>query len=186
MSALAIPLLHGLVRETDQGLDGAAATADFDHLRQYRYTLTRTWADGLLAVLWIMLNPSTADAFRLDPTVQRCLSRSKSLPGCGSMTIANLYAWRSPFPKMLQEAPDPVGPANDEVLRMLLPLHQAVVVAWGGYQPAEERAREVVSLIRDSGHVPLCLGTTAGGQPRHPGRLAYSVGLREYELEAAA
>jgi hypothetical protein len=190
-----LPLLPGLVRETEADLSGVVASADFDGDRAYRYILTRTWARGLPAVLWVMLNPSTADAFRVDPTAHRCLNRSKSLAAStpvlaqvafGSMTIANLFALRSPCPAALLLAGDPVGPRNDEVLRMLLPLHQAVIVAWGSQPQARDRAREVLAMIAEAGHVPLCLGTTKDGQPLHPGRLAYSVQLREYDLAGAA
>lgn len=189
----AIPLLEGLVREYGGDLGFDPPTADFSWDRVYRYVLTRTWLAAAPAILWIMLNPSKADAFRVDPTVQRCLNRSAGLAaktdicariGFGSMTIANLFAFRSPYPAEL--AGDPVGPRNDEVLRMLLPLHQAVVIAWGTHGARDGRDREVLAMIAEAGHKPLCLGTTHAGQPLHPGRLAYSVELREYEMAGAA
>ena len=55
----------------DHGPDGA--TARFSECCQYRYTLRRVLRDGNWRVVWLMLNPSTADAFKLDPTVTRCV-----------------------------------------------------------------------------------------------------------------
>ena len=52
------------------GLLGAA-TADFSEDLVYRYRLSRVWDAGLPLLGWLMLNPSTADAFRVDPTVNR-------------------------------------------------------------------------------------------------------------------
>ena len=45
--------------------------------RQYRYALWRKWADGP-QVLFVMLNPSTADESVDDPTIRRCISFAKA------------------------------------------------------------------------------------------------------------
>ena len=59
----------------------------------YRYTLGRTWGDGDTCV-FIMLNPSVADAESDDPTIRRCRGFAEAL-GCGSLLVANLYAYRA-------------------------------------------------------------------------------------------
>lgn len=38
--------------------------------RKYRYVLTRTWDETLLNIMFVGLNPSTADETTDDPTIQ--------------------------------------------------------------------------------------------------------------------
>jgi len=53
---------------------------------KYRYLLERKWGIGLPCVTWIMLNPSTADAEKDDPTIRRCIGFSKAW-GYGSLRL---------------------------------------------------------------------------------------------------
>lgn len=55
---------------------------------QYRYQLERTWGFGD-AVTFVMLNPSTADARKDDPTIRRCLSYARSW-GYDGIRVVNL------------------------------------------------------------------------------------------------
>src|SRR4051812_40135006 len=80
---------------------GSAILSDCD---RYRYLLGREWADGPTAV-FVMLNPSTADALHNDPTIRRCL-RYAQVWGCGALMVANLYAWRATDPDDLWTAED--------------------------------------------------------------------------------
>ena len=61
--------------------------------------------------------------------------------------------------------------------------HPRTIVAWGnGIEPERENAMR--KLLRDMSGliVPLCLGRTMQGSPRHPVRLAYGVQLEEWPL----
>ncbi|MCH7808802.1 MAG: DUF1643 domain-containing protein [Planctomycetes bacterium] len=69
---------------------------------RYRYTLRREWGEGRCCV-FIMLNPSDADATETDPTLTRCIGFAKR-EGCGSLLIVNLYALRTPYPAKLEAA----------------------------------------------------------------------------------
>lgn len=133
----------------------------------YRYRLTRTWAAGPAAVM-VMLNPSTADGTHDDPTIRRCLAFAHAW-GCGSLTVVNLYAWRATRPADLWLAADPVGPDNDEHLRLAASTaretNAPLVGAWGASAPAA-RIAEVVAL---PGMERLtALAVTKAGQPKHP------------------
>ena len=46
--------------------------------RKYRYVLTRTWDETLLNIMFVGLNPSTADETTDDPTIRRCINFAKS------------------------------------------------------------------------------------------------------------
>jgi hypothetical protein len=156
-------------RHTEATLDGeTAATAWFDPTRRYRYALTRQWGTGP-AVAFIMCNPSTADAFLIDPTVERCLRHARRW-GAGQLVVLNAFALRSTDPAELYRAADPVGPHNDATIRHYLTgrRYTRVMAAWGVHPQLNGRCRTVADLIRGSGHRPECFKHTKGGHPIHP------------------
>jgi len=135
----------------------------------YRYNLVRDWADDpeSRGMLFVMLNPSTADAVEDDPTIRRCINFAKR-EGCGYLEVVNLFAFRATDPKDMKEAADPVGVENDMVIRQALADADVVVCAWGAHGTFQDRDKEVVDIIRDSGHDAMALGFTKDGLPRHP------------------
>lgn len=139
--------------------------AAFDDERVYRYLLTRAWGPGP-RVLWIMLNPSTADESKLDPTLRRCLGFSRAW-GFDGFEVCNVYALRSTDPKGLWKAADPIGPGNDAAIRAAAERASCVIVGWGNHAKID-RELEVAKLLQDVGQRPCCLGTTDKGAPRHP------------------
>lgn len=141
------------------------ATAAFDETGAYRYLLTRTWGTGDPAV-FVMLNPSTADAFTLDPTVRRCVGFARAW-GAGGLVVANIFALRSTDPQALYDHPDPVGAANDAVLDAL-PVGPRVIAAWGAHGALHGRGHVVAERLTAAGHRLYCLGRTSKGSPRHP------------------
>ncbi len=142
------------------GLDDKTAT--ISDCRCYRYALGRRWADGP-AVLFVMLNPSTADASRDDPTIRRCIGFARAW-GFGSLLVGNLFAYRATAPDEMRAAADPIGPDNDEWLSRLIGRSGLVVAAWGAHGGHLGRDRAVRALRREWVH----LGLTKGGHPRHP------------------
>lgn len=147
-------------------------SADLSPDGVYRYSLARRWNEPMperlpVLDLWIMLNPSTADAEVDDPTIRRCIAFSRSW-GADGLRVVNLFALRSTDPAALQRHPDPIGPKNDATLELLArasrELGGRVICAWGAHPMATERARIVRRLIGPA----VCLGTTKAGAPRHP------------------
>lgn len=134
----------------------------------YRYSLDRTWQHGGPRALFVMLNPSTADAHLDDPTIRRCKGFALAL-GCTGVTVVNLYAYRATKPADLWRAEDPVGPENDEHLADTLTswrdLGWPVIGAWGA-NAEPERVRDVLRLV--DGIEWTALSVTAGGMPGHP------------------
>jgi hypothetical protein len=136
----------------------------FSECGQFRYLLTREFG-GDSTCLFIMLNPSTADAEQNDPTIRRCISFAKR-EGFGRLEVVNLYAFRSASPSVLFSAEDSVGPTNDHEIEVALTRADSVVVAWGNHAE-QERVTKVIELIERSGKVPNCFGLTKLWQPKH-------------------
>ena len=128
----------------------------------YRYALRRSWGSGP-PVMFIGLNPSTADHLTDDPTLRRCISFALRW-GFDSVAVGNLFALRSPDPRELERAPDPVGPENDKWLKRLVEESDTIVAAWGNKGALLDRG----SLIQERFPNLMCLGRTKKGQPRHP------------------
>lgn len=142
-------------------------TALFSPCGRYRYRLGRRWGDGRggATVLWIMLNPSTADEQRDDPTIRRCIGFSRAW-GFGAAEMVNLFALRSTDPGVLRVVADPVGPANGAHILEAAGEAAVLIAAWGGDRFAQARGGEILSHLRDR---PVwCLGLTQSGAPRHP------------------
>lgn len=132
---------------------------------RYRYRLYRCWdsRSELMPVMWLMLNPSTADAAIDDPTIRRCMAFSKAW-GYGSMLVGNLYAYRSTDPAALYaiDYETAVGPENSYHLDLMAQRSAKIVCAWGAH--GEKRRHGPPSCPGGWWH----LGRTKSGQPKHP------------------
>lgn len=148
--------------------------ATFDVTGRYRYRLWRTWDTSLPRVAFVMLNPSTADHRRDDPTIRRCLGFARAW-GYGALVVVNLFAYRTPSVAELARAREPVGPDNDRHLRAARGRAAAVVLAWGVHGALRGRDREALAVLARGRKPLLCLGTTRDGHPRHPLYLRRSV-----------
>ena len=153
--------------------DYVSRWALFSDCEQYRYELGRVWDESLPLIVWILLNPSTADEDNSDATNTRCEHRSKAL-GAGGQVFVNLFALRSVTPDALYTHADPVGPDNDDVI--LENAHRAdrVIAGWGTHGKLNERGEKVSSLIYSAGLRLEHLAMTKDGLPRHPLYLPYS------------
>lgn len=143
------------------------ARASFDPERRYRYRLSRVWDRDLPIVVWVMLNPSTADAFRLDPTIRRVLAFSRDW-GFGGVVVVNLFALRATHPRALLAADDPTGPHNDHAIARAADSADQIALAWGNSGTLLNRAEIVLSSLAHRQDNLLSLGVTKTGQPRHP------------------
>lgn len=150
-------------------------SATFSPCRRYRYALWRTWDAARPGVLFIGLNPSTADEVADDPTIRRCMGYARSW-GYGGVCVANLFAWRATKPADLRAAEDPVGADNDAWLARLADGASLVVAAWGNHGAWLGRSREVAEMLPDL----HCLQRNRSGEPTHP--LYLRRGLRPMPL----
>jgi hypothetical protein len=150
---------------------------------KFRYDLEREFDPKGPWVMFIGLNPSTADAQKDDPTIRREMDFGQGF-GFPNLVKCNLYALRSTDPKGIRTSlVDPVGPDNDDAIRAWVPRVKRIVLAWGYSAKVGKRmltrafAVRVVlrhALAEASGKTEppdvYCLGLTEGKerQPRHP------------------
>lgn len=133
---------------------------------KYRYQLWRIWDKTKPLVLFIMLNPSTADADNDDPTIKRLIGFAKSW-GYGGFYVGNLFAYRSTDPKGLLSQSDPVGWVNGHHLLNMQFKCELIVCAWGN-RPILNKLKQTVfdsTILNKKLH---CIDLSNDGTPKHP------------------
>ncbi len=142
------------------------STAEISGDGLYRWTLTRRWGYGGRAC-WIMLNPSTADAEKDDPTIRSIIKRSQAW-SCGGLVVVNLYPYRTSSPKecrMWATEGEPISGGVEKrnriaVLRAALE-SRIVIAAWGAAPWIQTSIVDGIPLLH-------CIGVTQSGAPKHP------------------
>ena len=143
--------------------DPMLSAATLSLCRRYRYNLWRGWGESESYVMFVGLNPSTADETADDPTIRRCVAYSKSW-GYSRLCMTNLFAYRATQPADMMAAADPVGPANNVWLRELAKGAAVVVAAWGVHGTFRGRHSAVRDLLPGLHYLQL----TKDGHPGHP------------------
>lgn len=155
--------------------------ASFSECTKFRYELGGDLGDQLFGpranaasetrpILWIMLNPSTADASHDDPTIRTCGVFSE-MWGYNRILIGNVYAYRSTDPKamlkLMKAGVDVEGPDNNRVLTEMVgrvrTQNGIVMAAWGTHAH-----RERVKVVQQIAGRMMCLKTNKDGSPVHP------------------
>lgn len=142
-------------------------SAELSPDRLYRYALWRRWGDSskeeFRYVMFVGLNPSTADEVEDDPTIRRCIGFARAW-GYDGLCMANLFAFRTKDTGKLLAQADPVGPGNDSALLRLSESAAIVVAAWGtlgGHLGRDKAVRKLLPSLH-------CLRLTKEGHPWHP------------------
>lgn len=148
---------------------------------EYRFTLHRRWANGPL-LAWVMLNPSTADEKKDDPTIQRIMRFSYRW-GYGALVVVNLYPFRSSHPREMKKWRDKIDWASLEpsaertayyrnagIAAKAAAEADGVVVAWGATAFINDVKYwcDLAEIEADREIDWLCLGVTQDGAPKHP------------------
>lgn len=154
------------------------AEARFSHDGLMRYSLRRfvtaervSWR----SVAFVLLNPSTADAFKLDPTVGRCVKWA-AMWGFDACEIANVFALRSPWPADLYTANREgralgVDNVNDAHILSMCERADLVVVGYGNHGDDARlgrRGSKVISMLAGEWIELHHLGLNKDGSPKHP------------------
>jgi hypothetical protein len=153
-------------RDLDSRHDPASGSgAVYSPRGQWRYLLWRVESRRAAMLGMGLLNPSTADHLRDDPTIRQCRLRARRA-GAKGVLVWNLFAYRATKPADLKRADDPVGPDNNAAIALAVELTRRTILAWGVHGAHRGRDREVLTMI---GNAPISvLGLTACGRPRHP------------------
>ena len=153
--------------------------ASFSICGQYRYLLTREFG-GESTCLFVMLNPSTADAGHDDPTIRRCIGFAKR-EGYGRLEVVNLFGYMATKSADLFGYSEPVGYGNDEAVGEALSRADTVIAAWGNHGSLDlNRIHEFTEIISRSDRLMKCFGLTGEGQPKHPLYLRADAELIDY------
>jgi len=162
-----------------EGISGAVFS---DSNRRFRYSLWRIWQPAGDKMLFIGLNPSTANDIKDDPTIRRLAGFAKSW-GFGGLFAGNLFSLVTANPDVLWFSPSteqPNGP-NDTAIKRMRELSTKVMVGWGNEgRNAGTRPGEVLALI---GQPVFCIKTTKAGEPGHPLYMPLSSQLELYVRE---
>jgi hypothetical protein len=139
----------------------------FSRCRRWRYLLWRRWDAARPVANFLMLNPSTADEFKLDPSCTRARLYAERW-GYGALIVTNLFGWRATDPQDMKAAREPVGRANDAAILRAASEAAIVVCAWGNHGAHRSRSARVLDLLRAGGIEPHALRLTGAGEPAHP------------------
>lgn len=136
--------------------------AEFSDDRMYRYALWRVWNDSKPKVMFIGLNPSTANELTDDPTIRRVIRFAKDW-GYGGVYMMNLFALVTTYPDRLVRAGDPIGD-NDKLLIEYSYKCDTIVFAWGSFDQAYDRSKQIINMFPNG----YALVINKDGSPRHP------------------
>ena len=141
--------------------------ATFSPCRRWRTLLWRRWDESGPVANFLMLNPSTADELKLDPTCARARDYAGRW-GYGALIVTNIFAFRNTNPNQMKAVEDPVGPGNDAAILRAAKESALVVCAWGNHGAFLGRSTQVLEKLMASGMALHALRVNAGGEPAHP------------------
>lgn len=158
--------------------------AHFSECRTWRYALWREWDSHRGFVLFVGLNPSTANEVENDTTISKCVGFANKW-GFGGIYMLNLLSFCATQPERMLSASDPVGPENDSTFNLYSSKSNLIVAAWGGSVPMRERVRlnlntRIDNVLRNINTEVRCLGKTQDGSPKHPSRISYDTPLEVF------
>ncbi len=136
--------------------------ADFSEDRKYRFSLTRIWDESKTKVMFIGLNPSTANEIKSDNTITRCINFARKW-GFGGMYMCNLFAYVSTDPDALITSGEDIIYNNSALVNTFM--ESAIVVfAWGCFKQHKSRMNDVIKMFPNA----YCIQKSKEGYPKHP------------------
>jgi hypothetical protein len=129
--------------------------------------LWRQWDAAKPVANFLMLNPSTADELKLDPSCTRARRYAEAW-GYGALIVTNVFGFRNTNPNELRKTPDPIGTGNDAAIVRAAKESAIVVCAWGNHGEFQGRAKEVLRKLKAKNIRLHALRVNANGEPAHP------------------
>ena len=154
----------------------------FSECRSYRWILKRELLTGQKTVIFIGLNPSKANSFYSDRTLDRLIKFCSRL-NYKNIYLINLFGLISKSPYELSKSNDPVGQNNDLITLKVLEFWSEnfdcdLWLGWGDKGQLYGRDLIVLKLIKKLSNLEsnednhskrvLSLGLSKKGNPRHP------------------
>ena len=138
--------------------NGATFSEDGNH----RLKLWRIWDENLPIIMFIGLNPSTANSSSDDPTIRR-IKRFTSDWGYGGFYMMNLFTQITPYPKELKLNSFKELHENRVRIRELNEECKITVCCWGNFKQAAIEGEYCKCMEKSH-----CLGMNKNGSPKHP------------------
>lgn len=151
-------------------------SADISECGAYRWRLDRVWDELAPPMLVCMLNPSTADADRDDPTSNKTTGFGQRW-GFGRTILVNLSPYRATKPFDLFAAGFPNPPENARIIREAVRETVAafgiIVCAWGAHARGRPEPAHFLQSVREEGALPFAFRLLRDGTPEHPLYIPY-------------
>lgn len=148
--------------------------------KKYRFQLDRIWDRNLPCIGFILLNPSTADHKKDDPTIRKLIGYATKW-GFGSLKVVNINPYRCKSPENLiyNSIPDEVRGANVIYIQAIYRFSSIVVCGWGNnsLDIDIESIKEHIKPKRT-----YCFEKNKNGNPRHPLYLPGDIKLENLKL----
>ena len=135
--------------------------ARFSKCGKHRLWLCRIWDQSKPPVMFIGLNPSTANASTDDPTIRRVKSIANNC-GYGGVYMMNLFTFISTDPKQLNIQEGNLS-VSDMWLQVIGKKCATVICAWGNFK-VMGRDQEVMKMFPKA----QALFINKNGSPKHP------------------
>lgn len=149
--------------------------------RKFRYVLHRSVPCELRwvkSIIFVMINPSTADETLPDRTIQKCEAIAK-IHKCTDLYVVNLFPLRT---KDVKEVEKYLGntPASEyrEIDKenwryfdnvFTSSLDPIIICGWGKYDKIRPTKWQAKEFLKRYGHMKLkCLKINSDGSPKHP------------------
>jgi len=137
--------------------------SEFSECRKYRYALWRIWDLSKPLVMFVGLNPSTANETTNDPTIRSVIRIAKA-NGYGGVYMMNCFPLVTPYPGELELSGD--MEFNDYRLKKVARLCNAVIFAWGTFSVVKEQGRD--RALTEMFPNAYALAINKNGSPKHP------------------
>lgn len=140
--------------------------ANFSPCRKYRFALWRIWDTSKPLVMFIGLNPSTANETEADPTIKSVIRIAKH-NGFGGVYMMNCYPMVSTDPSKLLTNSYPMEVIENELLLVIASQKcSEVVFAWGNFKVVQDTGRdqELIKLFPNA----KAIAVNKNGSPKHP------------------
>ena len=140
-------------------------------------------------ILVIMLNPSTANENKPDPTC-KALMNLCDWNGYNFITICNLFSLRTPNPSKLNDNIDEANDTqNNDKLRLCIGQFDEVLCAWGNAKKIKERAKyltrvyKVEDMLNGKKLKKIGKGLVDNRFPYHPYSFCFKRSADKYKVQ---